>query len=155
MVDASFVLDAIVAVSIAAGAFFAIIELRDLKKDRRLGLMMEALMHCTTKEYEEALSKVWRADAIDAKGLEKQVSPAELYMVADVLVSVAHFGLAGFVDSGTLTGYFPFSYLWNKMKPWIIAERAATGLPQLYYQWEVLAQLQEEDGGYLATGKRP
>jgi len=153
MVDASLVFDAVVAVSIAAGAFFAVIELRDMKKDRRLGLLMQAVMHCTTREFEDALSKVWRADAIDAEGLEKQVLPSDLYMIADFFVSAAHFGQEGLVDRRTLTGFFPFSYMWIKMKPWVIAERAASGLPKMYYEWEMLAQLQEKEGGYLATGK--
>jgi hypothetical protein len=155
MVDTSLILDAIVAVSIAAGALFAIIELRDMKKDRRLGLLMQAVMHCTTREFEDALSKVWRADASDAKGLEKQASSADLYMIADFFVSAAHFGQEGLIDRRTLTGFFPFSYIWNKMKPWVIAERAAASMPKLYYEWELLAQFQEREGGYLATGKSP
>ena len=71
MVDASLVLDAIVAVSIAAGAFFAVAELRDLKKDRRIQLMLEATMHYTTREFEDGLGKLWRTDTSDAKELEK------------------------------------------------------------------------------------
>ena len=136
MVDASLVLDAIVAVSIAAGALFAVLELRDLKRERRLGLLLQACMHCTTREFEDALSKAWRADASDAKGLEKQVSAADLYLISDFLVSIAHLGQEGLVDTRTLTGFFPFSYLWYKMKPWIVAERAAAGLPKIYYEWE-------------------
>ena len=155
MVDASLVFDAVVAVSIAAGAIFAVMELRDLKRDRRLGLLMQACIHGTTREFEDALSKVWRADASDAKGLEKQVSSVELFMIADFLVSVAHFGQEGLIDRRTLTGFFPFSYLWNKMKLWVIAERVAAGMPKLYYEWELLAQVQEREGGYLATGKSP
>jgi len=155
MVDASLVLDAIVAVSIAAGAFFAVIELRDLKRDRRLEFVLQACMHWTTREFEDALNKIWRADASDAKGLEKQVSSTDLYLVADFLAAVARLGLEGLVDTRTLTGYFPFSYIWNKMKPWVIAERAAAGLPGIYSDLEKLAQLQEELGGDLATGKSP
>jgi len=155
MVDASLVLDAIVAVSIAAGALFAIVELRDMKKDRRLGLLMQACLHVTTREFEDALVKVWRADATDAKGLEKQVGPNDLYMISDFYLVAAHLGIEGLVDERTLTRFFTFSYVWNKIRPWVIAERAATGLPKLYYQLEVFAQLQEKEGGYLATGKSP
>jgi hypothetical protein len=155
IVDASFVLDAIVAVSIAAGAFFAIIELRDMKKDRRLGLLLQFTMHLTTREFEDALGKVWRVDASDAKGLETQVGSTDLYMVSDFLLAAAHLGEEGLVDERTLTRFFPFSYVWNKMKPWVIAERAATGMPRLYSQWEALAQLQEERGDIMATGKSP
>lgn len=153
MVDASLALDTIVAVSIAAGAFFAVIELRDLKKDRRLELVLQACMHWTTREFEDAVGKVWRADASDAKGLEKQVSYNDLSMVADFHDAVARLALEGLMDTRTLTGFFPFSYMWKKMKPWIIAERAAAGIPGIWSNLEKLAQSQEEEGGYLATGK--
>jgi len=155
MVDTSLVLDTIVAVSIAAGAFFAIVELRGLKKDRQLGLLMQVCMHVTTREFEDAFKKIWRADARDAEGLEKQVGANDLYMVSDFFLSAAHLGMEGLVDKRTLTRFFTFSYAWNKIEPWVIAERAATGLPKLYYQWEVFARLQEEEGEHLATGKSP
>jgi len=155
VVDPMQVLEAATYAAFIAGAMFAVIELRDLKRDRRLGLLMQACIHGTTREFEDALSKVWRADASDAKGLEKQVSPVDLFMIADFFVSVAHFGQEGLIDRRTLTGFFPFSYLWNKMKLWVIAERVAAGMPKLCCEWELLAQFQEREGGYLATGKSP
>lgn len=71
MVDVSLILNAVTAVSIAAGALFAVIESRDIKKGRRLGLALQAGLHWTTKEFEDAYCRVWRADASDAKELEK------------------------------------------------------------------------------------
>jgi len=150
-VDASLVLDAIVAVSIAAGAFFAIIELRDLKKDRRLGLVIQASIHHTTREFEDAMCKLWRADASDAKGLEKEVSYVDLSMVTDFYWAVAHLGLEGLVDTRTLTRLFPFSPVWNRIKPWVIAERASTSLPNAWTDLEKMAQLQEKEGPFLGT----
>jgi len=155
IVDASFVLDAIVAVSIAAGAFFAVMELRDLKRDRRLELVTQAAMHWTTREFEDAFCKVWRADATDAEGLERQVSFVDLCLIADFHAAVARLAVEGLVDARALTGYFPFSYTWNKMKPWVIAERAASGLPECWIDMEKMAIFQEQEGGILATGKRP
>ena len=155
MVDLLQVLEGLAYVGFIAGAIFAVMELRDMKRDRRLGLLMQASMHITTREFENAFCKVWRSNATDAGELEKQVSTTDLYLISDFLLSVAHFGEEGLVDRRTLTRFFPFSYLWNKMKPWIIAERIATGLPKVYYEWEALAQLQEEERGHLATGKGP
>jgi len=148
MVDASFVLDAIVAVSIAAGAFFAIIELRDLKKDRRTQIMLQASVHWTTREFEDAMGKLWRADASDAKGLEKEVSYADLSMIVDFHWAMAQFGLKGLVDTRTLLGLFPFSGVWRRVKPWVIAYRAAEGQPNVYSSLEKFAQLQEADGRF-------
>jgi len=53
MVDASLVLDAIVAMSIAAGAIFAIAELRLMAKDRRTQLLMQIALWATTPEMSE------------------------------------------------------------------------------------------------------
>jgi len=150
MVDASLVFDAVVAVSIAAGAFFAVWELRDLKNDRRTQLMLQACMHWTTREFEDAMCKLFRADAIDAKGLEKEVSYVDLYMITDFHWTVARLGLEGLVDTGTLIRIFPFSQVWNKVKPWVIAERVAIGHPGVYSSLEKVAQLQEKDGRYFS-----
>jgi hypothetical protein len=149
MVDASLVLDAIVAVSIAAGAFFAVIELRDMKKDRRTQLMLQACTHWTTREFEEALCKLYRANANDAKGLEKEVSCVDLYMITDFHWIVARLGLEGLVDMGTVIRIFPFSLVWNKVKPWVVAERVAIGHEGVYSSLEKVAQLQEKDGSYF------
>ena len=150
MVDASLALDAIVAVSIAAGAFFAVFELRDLKNDRRTELILEGCMHWTTREFEDALNKLSQADAKDARELEKQVSRTDLYMITDFHWSVARLGLEGLVDMDTLIHIYPFSYVWSKVKPWVAAEAAAMGHPSLYSSLEKVAQLQERDGVYFS-----
>jgi len=151
MVDASLVLDAIVAVSIAAGALFAVFELRDLKKDRRVQLMLEATMHYATRDFEDALCKLWRADTSDPKELEKQVSYADLCMVADFHWAMARLGQEGLVDRKVLIRLFAFSGVWNRIKPWIAAERAAAGLPEWYSSLEKLAELQEREYPYFST----
>lgn len=132
-----------------------VLELRDLKKERRLELVAQAAMHWATREFEEAFGKLWRADATDAEGLERQVSFVDLGMVADFHAAVARLALEGLVPTRALTGYFPFSYTWNKMKPWIVAERAASGLPGSWSDLEKMAVIQEREGGILATGKTP
>ena len=155
MVDILQVLEGAAYVGFIAGAIFAVLELRDLKRDRRLELVTQAAMHWTTREFEDAFSKIWRADATDAKELEKQVSFVDLSLIADFHAAVGRLATEGLVDARALTGYFPFSYTWNKMKPWIIAERSASGLPECWADLEKMAIFQEQEGGILATGKRP
>jgi hypothetical protein len=155
VVDILQVLEGAAYVGFIAGAIFAVLELRDLKRDRRLELVTQAAMHWTTREFEDAFSKIWRADATDAKGLEKQVSFVDLSLIADFHAAVGRLATEGLVDARALTGYFPFSYTWNKMKPWIIAERSAAGLPECWADLEKMALFQEQEGGILATGKRP
>jgi hypothetical protein len=149
MVDASLVLDAIVAVSIAAGAFFAVFELRDLKKDRRTQIMLQACTHWSTREFEDAMCKLYRANASDAKGLEKEVSLADLYMITDFHWIVARLGLEGLVDTRTIIRIFPFSLVWNKVKPWVVAERVSIGHEGVYSSLEKIAEMQEKDGSYF------
>jgi len=142
MVDASLTLDAIVAVSIAAGALFAVIELRDIKKDRRVQLMLQASAHIATREFEDALGKVWRADATDAKGLERQVSYVDLCMVADYLDFVAGLVISNLVEEKALANW-PYYYVWGKLSPFVHAEREATKIPTTWQNIERLAQLQK------------
>ena len=155
MVDASLVLDAIVAVSIAAGAFFAVIELRDLKRDRRIEYMLQASAHVATREFMDAFCRIWRSDATDAKELEEQVPYSELCMVAEYFDAIAHLATEGLVDKRTLVGYFSYDYIWKKMSPWVLAERRAANSPEMYEDIERLAKSREKEGGYLATGKSP
>ena len=153
MVDTSLVLDIMIAFSIAAGAAFAIVELRALKKDRRIGLVLQASLHWTTKEFEDVYCRLWRADANDIKELEKQISYADLCRIVDFQNAVARLATEGLVEASALTGYFPFSYTWNKLKDWIDAERAAANLPRMWVDLENIARLQEEEGGPLVVGR--
>jgi len=154
MVDASLVLDAIVAVSIAAGAFFAVIELRDMKKDRRVQLMLQAGAHIATREFEDALGKIWRADASNAKELEKQVSYTDLSMVADYLDFVAGLVIEGLVDKRAIVNW-PYDYVWKKIGPWVNAEREAANIPTFWTNIEKVARLQEKSGRDFAFRKSP
>ena len=152
MVDASLVLDAIVAVSIAAGAFFAVAELRDMKKDRRIQLTQQINDHVATKEFMDAFVKIWRSNATNAEELEKHVSYSELHMVAIYFEGVAHLAAQDLVHKEELGAYWPYYILWKKMSPWILAERKAADLPPLYGDMEKLAQWQEGKKDLLVSG---
>lgn len=141
MVDASLVLDVIVAVSIAAGAFFAVIELRDLKRDRRTELMLQASAHVATREFMDAFYKIWRIDATDARKLEEQVSYSELCLVAEYFDALAYLVAEGLVDK-RIVGYFSYDFIWKKMSPWILAERRTANSPEMWGDLENLARLQ-------------
>jgi len=150
MVDASLILDAIVAVSIAAGVFFAIAELRDMKRDRRIQLLQQVNDHMGTMEFADPLLKILGSKTTDAKELEKQVSRTELHMVANYFEGVAALATEGDIHKRTLTIAFPYYLLWKKMEPWVAAERVALDLPPMYAAMEKLAKWQEqqEDFGY-------
>jgi hypothetical protein len=145
MVDASLVLDAIVAVSIAAGALFAVAELRDMKKDRRMQLILQVNAHMATREFMDAFAKIWRSNATDAKELEKEVSFVDLHMVASYFEATAHLATQGLLHRRILLAYFPYYIIWKKISPWVLTERIAADLPPLYSDIEKLAQWQEKE----------
>jgi hypothetical protein len=155
MVDASLVLDAIVAVSIAAGALFAVAELRDMKKDRRMQLILQVNAHMSTREFMDAFCKIWRSNAIDAKELERQVSFVDLNMVANYFESVAHLATQSLVHKRILMAYFPYYVIWKKISPWVLAERVALDLPPLYRDIETLAHWQEKEKDFGMPQKSP
>jgi len=151
MVDASLVLDTIVAVSIAAGALFAVAELRDMKRDRRILLIQQINDHIATREFTDSLDKIWKSNANSAEELERLASASELHMVANYFEGVAHLGAQGLVHKSVLIAYWPYYVLWKKMGPWILAERKAANLPAMYADMEDLAHWQEQqkDFGYF------
>ena len=133
-----------------AGAIFAVLELRDLKRDRRLELVTQAGMRLTSREFEEAVCKLWRTDTTDAKELETRVSYVDLSMITDFYSGMANLGLVGVVDKEMLTSFVQFSPVWNKVKPFVVAQRAATGL-NLWADLEKMAQFEKEEGLFPAA----
>jgi len=151
VVDILQVLEGATYLAFIVGAIVAVYELRDMKKDRRLALVMQAMTHHTTLEFEDAVGKLWRANATDAAGLEKQVGYAELGMITDFYWSIAQLGLQGVVDRKMLYPFFPFRSVWSRIKPFVIAERAATGLANSWIELEKIAQLQEREDNSAAS----
>ena len=143
--DVQQILDGAVSLAVIAGAVFAVIQLRDIKKDRRMGLVIEAGMRLTSREFEEAVWKLWRTDATDAKELEGKVGLVELSMITDFYSGMANLSQVGIVDKKTLTSFVAFSPVWNKVKPFVLAQRAATGL-NLWGDLEKMAKFEETEG---------
>jgi len=108
MVDASLILDAIVAVSIAAGAVFAVAELRGMSRDRRTRLAFDIFAHVGTLEYSEQFAKILRSDFKDAKEAEEKCSVVALSMVARYFEGVAMMLRRGLVDSDLIFESLPY-----------------------------------------------
>jgi hypothetical protein len=145
MVDASLLVEIVVALSIALGTLFAVAELRDMKKDRRMQLILQANAHMSTREFMDAFCKIWRSNATDAKEIEKQVSFVDLNMVANYFEAIAHLATQSLVHKRILMAYFPYFLIWKKISPWVLAERIALDLPPLYRDIETLAHWQEKE----------
>ncbi len=123
MVDASLVLDAIVAMSIAAGALFTIYQLQIMARDRQTEYIMRVNEYTSTKDFMETLCKIWKATSQDAKGLEKEVSYTGLSMVADYFEGLSSLARRRLVNEELVLESYGLDVLWAKMKPWIDDQR--------------------------------
>ena len=150
MVDASLVLDAIVAVSIAAGAVFAVIELRGMARDRRTRLVLDVFSHLGTLEFSEQFAKILNAEFKDAKEAEEKCSIVALSMVARYYEGIGLLIKRGLVDPDLIFESLPFDIMWNKMKPWCLEKRRALG-PDMYVHFENAAAREK---AYAAEKKR-
>ena len=139
MVDAALVLDAIVAVSIAAGAVFAVVELREMRRDRRTGLMLQLAGIWLTLEFHQALSDIVRAKFSTGEEAEKVCSSAGLILVGDFFEIAGEYVEAGLLDCDDVTETYPVEWAWKKMKPWVIYLRSTAGIEHALGTFEWLA----------------
>lgn len=144
MVDIIQVLEGQAYVGFIAGAIFAVMELRDIKRDRQIDLMTRLMEHAATREFQDPQAKIWRTNASDAQELEKEIPSADLYMVGEFWSITAFLATSGLVRREELLKYMDFEALWARMGPWITAERKATDSPDMWGGIEELAQLQKE-----------
>jgi hypothetical protein len=140
MVDASLVLDAIVAVSIAAGAAFAVVELREMRKDRRTGLMLQLAAIWLTREFHQALSELVGARFSDGKEAESVCSRADLLLIGDFFEIAGEYVETGLLDCDEVTFAYPVEWAWEKLKPWTMYLRSTTGIDGALISFERLAQ---------------
>ncbi len=143
MVDLLQVLEGLAYVGFIAGAIFAVFELRGMRNERRMEIMMRASEHTNTREFEDAMAKLWRSSAADAKELEKQVTYVDICMIADFFEKLAWMGKKGIIDGKIVAEYYPFPYLWAKLQPWVQQERVSNSMPTMYDELETFARLSE------------
>ncbi len=146
LVDLLQVLEGAAYVGFIAGAIFAVIEIRAIAKDRRLEFWMRVTEASSTREFTEATCKLWRAKGTTAEELESEVSYVDLSMIADRLEMIASLGVKGLISRKELVAYIPFETYWKKLRPWVLAERAVYGLPELCDDIEALAGEQSAMG---------
>jgi len=141
VVDILQVLEGATYLAFIVGAIVAVYELRDIKKDRRLDVLMRMEEMTVNREFKEANCKIWRSKETTAEGLEKDVSVVDLTMVADYNEFLAELVTEGKVDLN-VAELFPFAGLWEKISPWIKAVRVEVGVPDMWGDFEKIAKSQ-------------
>jgi hypothetical protein len=140
MVDASLVLDAIVAVSIAAGAVFAVLELRNLSNTRRTDLVVHLTSYVSSREFIADYLKILRAEFKDAKEAEEKCSEATLYSVGDFFETLGFLVRNKDVDSEPVRDLMGsmVTRMWDKMGP-VVSARRKDFSPRMFHNFEYLA----------------
>ena len=138
MVDTSLALDAIVAVSIAAGAIFTIYQLQIMARDRQTEFIMRVGEFVCAKDFMETICKIWEAKSQDAKGLEAEITYSELSRVADYFEGISGLARRRLVKEELVLEAYALDVLWEKMEPWILELRK--DYPYLWTTFEGLAR---------------
>jgi hypothetical protein len=166
MVDATFVMDAIVAVSIAAGAAFAVLELRSMSKDRKTELLMRIAEFTCRLEFEEAGARFVKANFQTPEEAEEQLSLPVLMMLADYNDFLGTLAKNELVPKDAILDTFDFEYAWEKIKVWARSPNAADqdgerrGPSYPYFEW-LAGEARErrlqrnKDGQGFSPRKRP
>jgi len=127
MVDASLLLDVVVAVSIALGALFAIAELRDISRDRKTQLVMSIWSTFISSDFAEAHSKIEHSQAKDLKELMESCSTADLLKVGYFYEGLGLLVEKKLIDPETVLEMSYSRIIWAKLKPWMDEEKRTIG----------------------------
>ncbi|OGS56339.1 MAG: hypothetical protein A3K60_08325 [Euryarchaeota archaeon RBG_19FT_COMBO_56_21] len=153
MVDVSLLLDAIMAVSIAAGAAFAVLELRAMGKDRRAHIVVDMYTSFVSSDMTEAYSKIMTGEFQSAADMEQKCSHSSLARIAGFYEGIGYLVRKKFVDPKVAMDFLPIMVVWRRMQPWIVFDRERID-PNQWAEFEYLANVTEDyDADYLANIK--
>jgi len=141
MVDASLVLDAIVAVSIAAGAVFAIAELRLMARDRRTQLLSGWILWSTQPEASENFRKVLYTEFKSRKEAEEKCGYAALDTIATYYTGIGTLIRRNLVDAELAFDFMWINLAWEHLKPWLVETPFRHGPIEWWQDLEYAAEL--------------
>jgi len=141
MVDASLVLDAIVAVSIAAGAVFAIMELRGMARDRRTQLLVGMILWSSSPEVSENFRKVMFSEFRNRKEAEEKCGYAALDTISTYYTGIGTMIRRNLVDADLAFDFMWIYPVWEHLKPWLVESPIKYGQLEWWQDFEYAAQL--------------
>ena len=140
MVDASLVVDAIVSVSIAAGAVFAIAELRLMARDRRTQLLIGMVLRVSSPEMTENYRKVMYSEFKNRKEAEEKCGYVALDSISTYYSGIGTLIRRGLVDASLAFDFLWIALVWDHVKPWCLEATIAPG-PLVWQDFEYAAEL--------------
>lgn len=152
MIDVSLILNAVVAVSIGLGAIFAVIQLRELARERKTELVI-SLFSQYISQLAEPYSVLFSEEFADVAEMEKKCSFAGLFKLASYYEAVGLMVKRELVDVQLVMDYLPIADVWEKMKPWALRYREKTKHPSYWEYFEYLAnRTKQYDSGIISEG---
>ena len=155
MVDLLQVLEGAAYVGFIAGAIFAVLELRGIGRDRRVGMVVDMYSSFVETDMAEAYSKVITGTYGSAEDIEQKCSHSSLAKIAGFFEGVGYISRKKFVDPSVVMDFLPVVAVWNKMQPWVMYDRERTS-PTQWVEFEYLARATEAydaKSDYLAEVK--
>jgi len=140
MVDASLVVDAIVSVSIAAGAVFAIAELRLMARDRRTQLLIGMVLRVSSPEMTENYRKVMYSEFKNREEAEEKCGYVALDSISTYYSGIGTLIRRGLVDASLAFDFLWIALVWDHVKPWCLEATIAPG-PLVWQDFEYAAEL--------------
>ena len=141
MVDASLVFDAVVAVSIAAGAVFAIAELRLMARDRRTQLLVGMILWSTQPEVSENFRKVMYSEFKNRKEAEEKCGYAALDTISTYYTGIGTMIRRNLVDADLAFDFMWIYLAWEHLKPWLVETPFRHGPLEWWQDFEYAAEL--------------
>ena len=141
MADTSLILDAIVAVSIAAGAMFAIAELRLMARDRQTQIISGWILWSTQPEVSENFRKVLYSDFKNRKEAEEKCGYAALDTVATYYTGVGTLIRRKLVNADLAFDFMWINLAWEHLKPWLVESPFREGALEWWQDFEYAAEL--------------
>lgn len=120
MVDLMRVLEGATYAAFIAGAIFAVIELRTMRKDRETDFLMRMNEFWCSKDFAEVLLKVRELpETDDPREIENKVGKLPLYMYVEYLEGIAMMAQNKSLKKDFVLSLAEWFNLWVKLEPWI------------------------------------
>ena len=145
------VLQAIETAAVATGVAFAIVQVRQYRRDRRRAAAIELLHSFQTPVFAEALNIVYNLpDGLSREALETRLE-GRFHILYSLMTTWESLGILvhiGEVDLDLVEDFFsgPILISWRKLQGHVMGERAATGRDTIeeWFQW-LAERLQERE----------
>lgn len=147
------VLQAIEAAAVVTGVGFAIVQVRQYRRDRRRTAAIELLHSFQTPAFAEALNIVYNLpDGLSREELEARLQ-GRFHILYSLMTTWESLGILvhmGEIELGLVEDFFsgPILISWRKLKGHVEGERSATGRATIeeWFQW-LAERLQEREQG--------